>query len=193
MKTCPLQCEHKQHSLSRRKFIATGCAGAAGLLTSGSLFPFVQRKGGKPRIRIIYSLHAPKQDRPDWPNIGFDFRPVMERINTELSKRLPEFEFLPVKADTPEAAEKILAEDVSASIDGYLVYQMNCWNRIVQTIADSGKPVLYADFQYGGSGGFLVYTARFLRNKTPNIGFVASSRMGDLVDAVRCFSLISKF
>ena len=34
---------------------------------------------------------------------------------------------------------------------------MNCWNRVVQTLAGSGKPVLYADFQFGGSGGFLVY------------------------------------
>ena len=62
---------------------------------------------------------------------------------------------------------------------------MNAWNRVVQTIAASGKPTLYADFQYGGSGGFLVYTAGFLRAKTPNVGFVASSRMEDLVAAVR--------
>ncbi len=106
---------------------------------------------------------------------------LMERINTELEKRCPEFDFLSTMADTPEAAEKILAEDSLSGIDGYLVYQMNCWNQIVQTIVESGKPVLYADFQYGGSGGFLVYTARFLRNKTANIGFVASTRKDDLV------------
>ncbi|MGW8180497.1 MAG: hypothetical protein ACWGQW_17320, partial [bacterium] len=54
----------------------------------------------------------------------------------------------------------------------------------------SGKPVLYADFQYGGSGGFLVYTAGFLRQKTPNLGFVASSKIEDLAEAVKCFELI---
>jgi hypothetical protein len=89
-------------------------------------------------------------------------------------------------------AKAILEKDKSAGIDGYLVYQMNCWNRVVQTIATSGKPTLYADFQYAGSGGFLVYTAAFLRNNTPNVGFVASSRMEDVVEAVKCFGLIKK-
>jgi hypothetical protein len=34
---------------------------------------------------------------------------------------------------------------------------MNAWNRVIQTIATSASWSLYADFQYGGSGGFLVY------------------------------------
>jgi hypothetical protein len=34
---------------------------------------------------------------------------------------------------------KMLAEDKSASIDGYVIYQMNCWNRVVHTFAPSGK------------------------------------------------------
>ena len=41
---------------------------------------------------------------------------------------------------------------------------MNAWNQVVQTIATTGKPVLYADFQFGGSGGFLVYTAAFAKS-----------------------------
>ena len=55
----------------------------------------------------------------------------------------------------------------------------------------TGKPTLYADFQYGGSGGFLVYTAGLLRKGTPNLGFVASSNMDDLIAAVRCFKLVA--
>jgi len=144
------------------------------------------------RLRIIYALHAPKQPGPDWPNKGFDFVPVMERINGQLAKRCPGFEFVPSMAQGPDQAKKILEEDKSGAIDGYLVYQMNCWNRVVQTIAGSGKPVLYADFQYAGSGGFLVYTASFLRGKTPNVGFVASSNFDDLVEAVKCFELVKK-
>jgi hypothetical protein len=95
-------------------------------------------------------------------------------------------------ANGPEAARKILEQDKSGGIDGYLVYQMNCWNRVVQTMATSGKPVLYADFLYAGSGGFLVYTAGFLRKSSPNVGFVSSSRMKDLVEAVKCFELVKK-
>ncbi|MFO7974641.1 MAG: hypothetical protein R6V12_08400 [Candidatus Hydrogenedentota bacterium] len=146
----------------------------------------------KMRIRVIYSLHAEVQPKPDWPNIGFDFRPVMERINGALASACPNYEFVPTMATGPEEAEKILAEDGANGVDGYLVYQMNCWNRVVQTIATSGKPVLYADFKYAGSGGFLVYTARFLRSDTPNVGFVASSDMDDLIAAVRCFDVVRK-
>ncbi len=95
-------------------------------------------------------------------------------------------------ANGPEAAAKIVEADKSAGIDGYLVFQMNCWNRVIQTMAASGKPTLYADFQYGGSGGFLVYTAGFLRAKAPNVGFVASSKIEDLVAAVQCFEQVKK-
>jgi hypothetical protein len=87
----------------------------------------------------------------------------------------------------PEQALKILDEDKTAPVDGYIVYQMNCWNEVAQTMATSGKPVLYADFQYAGSGGFLVYTAAFLRANTRNVGFVASSYFSDMLEAVRCF------
>jgi len=67
--------------VSRRQFLAAGCAACAGvagfLANSGRLH--ADQDDGKERIRIIYSLHAPKQPGQDWPNIGFDFRPVMKR------------------------------------------------------------------------------------------------------------------
>jgi hypothetical protein len=146
----------------------------------------------KMRLRIIYSLHEVVQPRPDWPNIGFDFGPVMERINTTLAEHCKDFEFIPTLATGPEDAEKILGQDKDADIGGYIVFQMNCWNRVVQTIAAAGKPVLYADFQFAGSGGFLVYTAGFVREGSDNLGFVASSDMEDLVRAVNKFNVIRR-
>jgi hypothetical protein len=143
-------------------------------------------------IRILYSLHEPVQTKPDWPNVGFDFNPVMEQINTALAKNFQSFEFMPALATGPEDAEKIAAKDIPDLIDGYIVYQMNCWNQVVQAIAKTGKPVLYVDFQFGGSGGFLVYNSTFLREKTQNVGFVASSRMEDLIEAVSCFEIIKQ-
>jgi hypothetical protein len=116
----------------------------------------------------------------------------MERINTTLSERCTNFEFIPSMATGPEDAEKILLQDKGSDIGGYIVFQMNCWNRVVQTIAASGKPVLYADFQYAGSGGFLVYTAKFIREGSENFGFVASSDMDDLVKAVNKFNVIRR-
>jgi len=179
-------------SISRRGFLSAGCAacaGAAGLLARPTTASAAQDKG-KMRIRVIYSLHAPVQPGPDWPNVGFDFKPVMKEINEDLARKCPDFEFIPTMANGPDQAKKILEEDKSKSIDGYIVLQMNCWNRVVQTMVTSGKPVLYVDFQFAGSGGFLVYTAAFLRQKTQNFAFVGSSRRGDLIEAVKCFKIV---
>lgn len=180
-------------NFTRRKFLSacgacTACFAASPYASLSTLTSCTPKE--KTRIRIIYALHAEKQTKPDWPNVGFDFRPGMELINQELTNQLSDFEFLTSIASSPEEAEKIVAMDASEAIDGYLVYQMNCWNRVVQTIAKTGKPVLYADFQYGGSGGFLVYNAAFLRDVKSNVGFVASSKKEDLVNAVKCFKLV---
>ena len=176
--------------ISRRKFLAgcAACVGTAGLLTKPS--PSFAAQKDKMRIQVIYSLHAVKQPGPDWPNVGFDFGPVMERINAALAKGCPEYEFVSAMAKGPEEAKKILKANEIREVDGYIVYQMNCWNRVVQDIATSGKPVLYVDFQYGGSGGFLVYNAAFLRSKAGNVGFVASSDMDDLIAGVKCFGIV---
>ncbi len=176
--------------ISRRGFLAAGCAACVGAFSA----PGVARaaEGDKMRIKVIYSLHAVKQPGPDWPNVGFDFAPVMERYNAALTKGCPGLEFVTETATGKEQAEKILKADKKANIDGYIVFQMNAWNTVVQTMATSGKPVLYVDFQFGGSGGFLVYNAGFLRNKAPNVGFVASSKDVDLVAAAQCFELVKK-
>jgi hypothetical protein len=117
----------------------------------------------------------------------------MERINATLTSQCPGFELLPTLATGEAQAKQILEQDRAAgNIDGYLVYQMNAWNQVIQTLATSGKPVLYADFQFGGSGGFLVYNAALLRSHAPNVGFVASSDINDLVKAVQCFQIVKQ-
>ncbi len=169
--------------LDRRAFMGR-CAGCAAFCAAA---PLASCSKEKKKIHIIYSLHSPVQEKPDWPNIGFDFNPHMERITGTLQKEIPHFEFVSSMATGPEEAEKLLKADENQAIDGYLVYQMNCWNKVVQTIAASGKPTLYADFQFGGSGGFLVYIGRFMEKGTPNLGFVSSSDISDLVKSVKCF------
>jgi hypothetical protein len=181
--------------MNRRNFLTragTAAAGALGVLATPGLLGAAEPKD-KTRIHIVYSLHSEQQDRPDWPNKGFDFRPVMERTNAMLAKECKGFEFFSSMATGEEQAKKLLEQDTAAgNVDGYLVYQLNCWNRVVQTLAKSGKPVLYADFQFAGSGGFLVYTAGFLRSQTPNVGFVASSKPKHLVEAVKCFQSVKQ-
>ncbi len=176
--------------INRRNFVQSCAACSACLAT----IPLMSMQSCNPeeklKLHIIYSLHDEVQPGPDWPNVGFDFRPVMETFNQALAKNCPEFEFTHSMASGPEDAEKLLKADQDAGTGGYIIFQMNCWNRVVQTFAASGKPVLYVDYQYAGSGGFLVYTAGFLREGRDNIGFVASSDMDDLITAVKQFRTI---
>ena len=91
-------------------------------------------------------------------------------------------------ADGEEAAKKILEAGQDGQHRRLPGYQMNAWNRVVQTIAASGKPTLYADFQYGGSGGFLGLHGRVsCAAKRPTSDSWRHRRMEDLVAAVRCF------
>jgi hypothetical protein len=181
--------------LNRRRFLIRGSAAAVGtvgwLAAPGWLEAATPQ--AKTRVRIVYALDAAVQPRPTWPNQGFDFRPVMERINHELERRCKGFEFVVSSAAGEEQARKILETDQAAGgVDGYLVYQMNAWNRVVQTIATSGKPVLYADFQFGGSGGFLIYGAALRRSNAANVGYAASSKLRDVADAVKCFNVVKR-
>ena len=195
MKTETISSVKRSALTSRRGFI-TACAacGACFALKPVSFISASPFNGTakKLKIRNIYSLHEIKQTKPDWPNVGFDFAPFIEKTNVVLKKQFPGYEFLSSLATGPQDAEKIISADSKENIDGYIVFQMNCWNQVVQTAAKSGKPVLYVDFQFGGSGGFLVYTSAFLKDKTSNIGFVASSKTEDLLSAVSCFDIISK-
>jgi len=189
----PLIPQLNGYGKNRREFISacSRCTALCALTPLAGINCSTKRTAEPQRtIRVIYSLHAPQQPRTDWPNIGFDFVPVMQRFNTTLEKKYREFDFLYSQASGPEEAEKILGEDNSTVVDGYIVFQLNCWNKVIQTFAKSGKPVLYVDFKYGGSGGFLRYTADMLRHNTANVGFVSSSNMDDLVKAVKCFGQI---
>lgn len=175
--------------VSRRNFLAacgSACAvGAVGTQVATRLASAAEDR--RLRIRVVYSLHAPVQDRPDWPNIGFDFRPVMESIENALRTTYPDMEFLPAMASGPEDAKKLVEADANAGIDGYIVWQMNCWNRVIHTLVETGKPCLYVDFLFAGSGGFLVYTAGFLRQGRSNFAGMCSSKMEDFLAAVGCF------
>lgn len=179
---------------SRRKFIysCSACAACLAIAPAALVTSSCSPGGGKKKlkIKVLYSLHAEVQAQPDWPNTGFDFRPPMEMINKSLATKFRNIEFIPAMAKGQEEAEKIVEADKLLDIDGYIVYQMNCWNRVIQTIAKTGKPVLYADFQFGGSGGFLVYNSSFLSGDFPNVGFVASSKIEDMLAAVDCMKTV---
>ena len=183
-------------SHSRRDFLfnCAKCIGAAGVF-SGMVVPTFLTTSSctskeKMTVRVVFALHEPVQNRPDWPNIGFDFNPVMEKIMNALTAGCPKINFVQSMVNGAPAAEKLRDEDLAAgNIDGYLVVQMNCWNHAVKQLCETGKPVLYADFPYGGSGGFLVYSAGQLRNKPENFAYMGSDNPAHLVAAANCFLL----
>jgi len=191
--------EKKSSLMGRRKFLSRvgrcallaagySCLGPVESRASGfALFDPLARSTRKAgQIRLLFALHRLKQDRPDWPNLGFDFEPIIKNYVEILKKGVPEYDFLVSLASGPEETRKIIEED-KKDISGYVVFQLNCWNRVLQPAVETGLPVLYVDFQYGGSGGFLVYTASYLRQKAANFGFIPSSNPVHLVEAVRCF------
>jgi hypothetical protein len=193
MKTTSTYSPCERCPMNRRNFLArtsVATLGALGTLAAPGWLIAAQTKA-KARVRLIYVLDEEVQPRPTWPNKGFDFRPAMKRITSELTRRCIHVEFVTSMATGEEQAKQILAADQDAGgVDGYMVYQMNAWNRVIQTVAASGKPVLFADFQFGGSGGFLIYNATLLRNNAPNVGYVASSDLRDVVEAAKCFSVV---
>ena len=112
-------------STSRRHFLTdcATCAGAMVIPTTGiaaaiSPGPTIRH------IRVLYALHANIQAQPDWPNVGFDFNPVMKEMCVALAAGCPDTEFIPTTATGPEQAKAIMEQDKSAKIDGDIVMQM---------------------------------------------------------------------
>jgi len=184
--------------ISRREFFSR--CGRCAALTAGSfffnpslhslekftLFDFSNRTAKKEfNVRLLFALHRLVQNQPDWPNIGFNFTPVIEKYTETLIKKLPSFNFLSSLSSGPEETRKIILADTENKIDGYVVFQLNCWNQVVQPVVETGRPVLFVDFKFGGSGGFLVYTASFLRQQKSNLGFMATSNFDDVIRAVK--------
>jgi len=178
---------------SRRRFLAAGCgicAGAAVPAVFGGR-PAAAGEAQRARVRLVFACFTLKQDRPTWPHIGYDFTGDIERVTKAMRQLCPEVEFLPAVAHSPEDAAKLLAAGDADRVDGYIVYQMNNWIRVMQTIAASGKPTLIADFPFSGSGGFLVYTAG-IRRTHKNVSIVSSTKVEDLAESAKCFQVLKK-
>jgi len=175
--------------VSRRRFL-TGCAacaaGAAGLsLPGGRVARAAEGAGGRPKVRLVYT-YLPS-DRPIWPNIGYDFEKRKKELTGRLVAACPEIDLSPVDIHNAAEAKKMLAED--KDVDGYLVWMLGLWTGAPQVIAAAGKPTVFADDLYGGSGEFLIANAVARRNNQ-KVACVSSSRVEDVAEAARCFTLL---
>lgn len=181
------------HRLDRRHFltgVCSACAAAEAFTFTGSKL-FAEDKKDAVRVRLIFSVDSVIQQKPDWPGIGFDFHDVMTRMAEGLNAGVEGVEFIPEIALNGEQARGIVQKDAQeGKIDGYVVAQMNSWVDTVHDITESGKPVLFYDFPFGGSAGLLLFSAGLVRKEAKNFAFISSSRFDDIVGAASAFRLI---
>lgn len=178
--------------VSRREFLS-GCAacaaGLAGISALGlnsamaqSIYP-----AEKAKVRLVFT-HVPPGS-PTWPNIGYDYEGRKKQLTAKLRKGCPEIEFIPITAHNADDAKKILEAD--EEVDGYLIYMVGIWTGAPQIIAASGRPTIFVDDFYGGSGEFLIAYADAKR-KGHKVAGVSSSNFDDVIQAAKCFECIKK-
>ena len=180
--------------LSRREFIG-GCAACAAGLSAVSILtnsasarmPQPKLPTQKAKVRLVFTHEPP--ENATWPNIGYDYEGRKKELTDKLRKTCPHIEFLSATAQNTDDAKKILEAD--KEVDGYVIYMLGLWTGAPQTIAAAGKPTIFVDDLYGGSGEFLSAYAAARRKKLKVTG-VSSSRFEDVVEAVACFQCIRK-
>lgn len=176
--------------LNRRKFLTgcVACATGAGLGTLPGQASAAE-DAARAKVRLVFAHTG--SEGPIWPNIGYDFEPGKRKWVQNLSQLCPGVEFLPVTLQNADEAKKLLAEDKDKNIDGYLVLFTSCWTGVPAAIAASGKPTIYADELYQGSGEWLIQNAAARRTGMKVAG-LSTSRVEDVADAARCFELLKK-
>jgi hypothetical protein len=183
-----------QQQYSRRNFLArcgacvayASCSASAAkgslVLPQGAL-----QNGEKPKIRLVFT-HIPPE-KPTWPYEGYDYEGRKQALTARLRAACPSVEFLPTTAMNAAEARKLLEAD--REVDGYLVYMIGIWTGAPQVIASSGRPTLFVDDLYAGSGELLIAYSD-ARRKGYKVAAVASSRFEDVVEAVKTFECIKK-
>jgi hypothetical protein len=170
--------------MNRRQFVSA-CAACAASATCGSLWA----KESKPKVRLVF-CETPN-DKPIWPNIGYDFEKRRKQINSLLARHCREVEFLPVVLmNDPKQADEVLKGDAEA--DGYMLCVQGLgWANDIVKLSATGKPTLIVDNLFGGSGLFLVKIAAIMHAGKP-VDWVSSSKDEDIAASARQFVVAVK-
>jgi len=146
---------------------------------------------GKMNVRLVFVTPGITTEEPCWPNIAYNFSPVIEKMSNTLTNECPEINFTQSIVGSAKQAENILLGDKArGDIDGYLVIHLvSKVHNVIDPFVGSGKPVLYADYIYGGTGGFLGSNSAMLRKQAENYSFMSSGNFAHLVAAANCLPL----
>ena len=182
----------KGKPLTRRAFMGHCAAGAASVGAISRMDTVLARQradlSDPTRISLIFA--HPSSEGPCWPNIGYDFEGAKADFLRRIRSSCPDIEFHPHTVMSEKDAAAVLASN--DALDGYLLYMAGClWGNVSESIAAAGKPVVYVDNLFAGSGEFLTSYARIRRVGAPVIP-VSSSRFEDVADAVRCIDAVTK-
>jgi hypothetical protein len=145
--------------------------------------------GGKPKIRLVFCETT--NDKPIWPNIGYDFDARRNEMIQALGEGCPDVEFLTTQVmdDPKHAAEVLQADD---EVDGYLVCLQGLgWRNDALKLCSTGKPTLLVDNLFGGSGLFLTRLPGIMGSGNP-VDWVSSSDDQDIVASARHFALLKQ-
>ena len=195
MKTNNHSCKKPSaRDLTRREFLGSCAACSVGLSAMGAATPLRKRTDSvsagreeKAKIRLVFSHIEP--EKPTWPNIGYDYEGRKKELIKRLQQGGPNIEFLPATALNKEEAARILQAD--KEVDGYISYILGIWSGVPQTIVAAGRPTLFVDDLYAGSGEFLITFAESKR-KGLRVAGVSSSNFEDVIQAVRSFECLKK-
>ena len=190
----------KNCGLSRREFIG-GCAGCAAAISLASAFgssggcalegtvsPALGGAVGKTRVRLVMAY--PPNNKPIWPNIGYDFDTHNRKFVDNLRKACPDIEFLRSDVMSQADAQAVVQKD--NEVDGYLVYLSGClWGKVPDTFTTLGKPTVLIDHLFAGSGAFLTSYGRARRSGL-KVAAVSSSKFEDIAEAAKCIDALVK-
>ena len=143
----------------------------------------------KPKVRVVFCETA--NDKPIWPNLGFDFNMRRQRVLSTLSQGCAQIELLPATIkDQPNQAEDVLKSD--PEVEGYIICVQGLgWNNDITKLCGTGKPTLLVDNLFGGSGLFLSRQPQIMHSGQP-VDWVSSSNDKHIVDSARNFGLLRK-
>ena len=201
-----METDHNCAGCSRRDFMAKlGILAGMGAISSDvlAMLPppvnagLIPSKSGAKKVRVIYAYHADGdiQTRPDWPNVGYDFRPVMKNMTDALNWQVKGIEFVPVHcAGVADARKVVQADDANDEFVGFVFVQFNCWNSCVECFNCTSKAVFYTSLPYAGDGGWLKYTS-MLHAAGPKAAHCVSFAALDfskVVEVAKAFEVLAK-
>ena len=155
----------------------------------------IPSKAGAVKVRLVFAYHkdGEVQVKPDWPNVGYDFRPVMKNITDTLNLKVRGVEFLPVHCvDDVDAAKLVDADEKAGEIKGYMFVQLNCWNKCILAWNRTKKPVFYTPLPYAGDGGWLKHNSQLMNLDVPYYASFAAFDFSKVVEVARAFEVLAE-